>query len=94
MPQALDFDSNVYLSVALSPGSSLLSTPANLVHVHPHLAHHGQVGALSDVQLYSIPKPNWGNIHEEVLSSIRSRAGVVRVDIVQEPRTRSKRDEL
>ncbi len=94
MPQALNHNSNAYIAVTLAPGSSYLSVPAGLTVSHPSLAYQGPVGALPDVQLYSIPKPDWEHIHEEVLSTVRSREGVVRVDIVQEARQRSKRDEL
>ncbi|KAF9441914.1 hypothetical protein P691DRAFT_521163 [Macrolepiota fuliginosa MF-IS2] len=94
MPQALDYNLNVYLAVTISSGSPLSSAPASLINAHPLLNHDGQVGALPDVQLYSIPKPNWDNIHEEVLGALRAREGIVRVDILQAPRQRSKRDEL
>ncbi|KAJ3570001.1 hypothetical protein NP233_g4691 [Leucocoprinus birnbaumii] len=94
MPQALDFTSNVYLSITLSSSSSLFSSPSSLASTSSSLTYQGPVGSLPDVQLYSIPKPNWGNIQEEVLSDIRGREGVVRVDIVQPPRQRKKRDEL
>lgn len=94
MPQSLDHNANVYLSVTLSSGSSLFAAPANLAGAHSQLTHQGPVGALPDVQLYSIPRPNWDNIHEDLLRSIREREGVVRVDIVQAPRQRAKRDEL
>lgn len=94
MPQALDHNANVYLAVTLSSGSPYFSTPANLVSANPLLAHQGPAGALPDVHLYSIPKPDWENIHEEVLSALREREGVVRVDLIQAPRQRSKRDEL
>ncbi|KXN82229.1 hypothetical protein AN958_02920 [Leucoagaricus sp. SymC.cos] len=90
MAQALDHNTNVYLSVTLATGSSLFSTPSSLAGTHSLLRHQGPVGALPDVQLYSIPKPDWDNIHEE--SAVKKREGVVRVDVVQPPRQRSRRD--
>jgi hypothetical protein len=97
MPQVLDHAANIYLSVTLSKSSSLFSTPSALSTSHSLLTYQGQVGSLSDVQLYSVPRgqPNWNNIQDEVLKGIREREGVVRVDIVQPPKQRSKRsDEL
>ncbi|KAF7762152.1 hypothetical protein Agabi119p4_8745 [Agaricus bisporus var. burnettii] len=100
MPQILDHASNIYLSITLSPSSPLFSTPSALsTGSHSLLTYQGQVGALSDVQLYSIPRgglePNWDSIQEDVLRGIREREGVVRVDIVQPPKQRAKRgDEL
>jgi hypothetical protein len=97
MPQVLDHAANIYLSVTLSPASSLFSRPSALSVGHSLLTYQGQVGSLSDVQLYSVPRgqPNWNAIQDEVLKGIREREGVVRVDIVQPPKQRSKRgDEL
>jgi hypothetical protein len=95
MPQTLDHSANVYLTVALSPGLSLSSGPSDLAVVHPSLNHRGlAVDTIPDIQLYSVPKPQWEDIHADVLKSIREREGVVRVDVVQPPRQRSKRDEL
>jgi len=91
MPQVLDFDSNVYLSVTLSSGTSFFSAPSSLTGIHSSLVYQGQIGALPDVQLYSIPK---SNRIEEVLNMLRAKEGVVRVDIVQTPQKRPKRDEV
>lgn len=92
MPQVLDFDSNVYLSITLSSGTSFFSAPSSLAGIHSSLVYQGQIGALPDVQLYSIPKSN--RIQEEVLNMLRAKEGVVRADIVQTPQKRPKRGEV
>lgn len=91
----LNYDINTYLAVTLSPTSSFFNHPAQIAQVHPAVAHIGQVGALEDVQLFSVPKLEWESVGEEVMRKLKGLSGVGRVD-VQKLEARSKRggDEL
>ncbi len=93
--QGLNYNTNTYLAVTLSPGSQYLQSPASLVESHSSLVHVGNVGQLEDVQLYSVPKAVWQREEADILEILKELQGVSRVD-VQIPRTRSKRggDEL
>jgi len=93
--QGLNYNTNTYLAVTLSPGSQYLQRPASLVERHSSLVHVGNVGQLEDVQLYSVPKAVWQREEEDILEILKELQGVSRVD-VQIPQTRSKRggDEL
>ncbi|KAJ7288080.1 hypothetical protein C8J57DRAFT_1278992 [Mycena rebaudengoi] len=90
----LNYAANTYLAVTLPASSLYLQAPASLGLVHPAVAHVGQVGELSDVQLLSIPKQEWDvdAVREQILSSFKD---IGRVD-VQVPKQRAKRgdDEL
>ncbi|KAK7048570.1 p-loop containing nucleoside triphosphate hydrolase protein [Favolaschia claudopus] len=91
----LNHAANIYLAVTLPPASSYLQQPASLGLLHPAAAHVGQVGAMPDVQLVSVPKEEWEISEakrEEILAAFRA---VGRVD-VQAPKQRAKRggDEL
>lgn len=91
---SLNYDENVYLSVALSPSSPFYEKPSDLASSHPFVNHVGMVGQLKDVQLFSVPKPQWDSSHEDILSFLKGGQGVQRVD-VQSLKQRSKRsDEL
>lgn len=95
MALALNYAVNTYIAVTLPPASSYLQTPASLGLVHPAVAHVGQVGAMPDVQLVSVPKQEWEvseTARGEILAAFKA---IGKVDI-QEPKQRTKRggDEL
>lgn len=89
----VDYSANTYIAVTLSPSSIFQQDPASLSMVHPALTHIGQVGALQDVQLLSVPNGDWNSVKDDVLGRLGGQSGVVRVD-VQQQKTRAKRDEL
>ncbi|KAJ7131717.1 hypothetical protein C8R43DRAFT_657942 [Mycena crocata] len=89
----LNYTANTYLAVTLPPASSYFQAPTSLAQVHPAAAHVGQVGAMPDVQLVSVPKQEWEvseTLRAEILAAFKA---VGKVD-VQEPKQRAKRDEL
>ncbi|KAK7038054.1 p-loop containing nucleoside triphosphate hydrolase protein [Favolaschia claudopus] len=91
----LNYAANTYLAVTLPSASSYLHQPASLALLHPAAAHVGQLDAMADVQLVSVPKDEWEMSEakrEEILAAFEA---VGRVD-VQEPKQRAKRggDEL
>ncbi|KDQ59795.1 hypothetical protein JAAARDRAFT_633082 [Jaapia argillacea MUCL 33604] len=94
-PLQLDFASNTYLAVTLSRSSPYYQSPAGLA-THPSVTHIGPVGALPDVQLFSVPNGEWVTDGDAVVRSLDlRREGVVRVDLQSPPRARAKRgDEL
>lgn len=89
-PHNLNYDSNIYLAVTLSPSAHLLQNP-ELLAVHPSLTHIGPVGHLKDVQLLSVPQGSWSRVQSDVLSALNSMEGVKRVDVQDAPRLRVKR---
>jgi hypothetical protein len=93
--QALNYDSNTYLALTLSPHSLYISSPSAVLQAHPALTYVGQVGQLADVQLYGVPKAVWQQESESIMNLLKSLEGVDSVD-VQSLRTRPKRggDEL
>lgn len=93
MPPKLDHNANIYLAVSLPSGSSYLTQPQSLAQTHHLLNHVGQVGQLEDIHMYSVPKDEWEQNQEEVLSLLKAQDGVGRVD-VQSLAPRAKRDEL
>ncbi|KAK0441383.1 hypothetical protein EV421DRAFT_1711764 [Armillaria borealis] len=88
-----NYDANTYLTVTLAPNSPYNKSPEALSTIHPLITHVGQVGALDDVQMLSVPKQEWTQRGEEVLASLKAAQGIHRVD-VQSLRQRPKRDEL
>ncbi|KAI0085930.1 hypothetical protein BDY19DRAFT_386052 [Irpex rosettiformis] len=88
---AQDYNSYVYLTVTVSPNSSLYQNPTQLAS-HPALTYIGQVGQLRDVQLLSAPRDGWSRVEGDVISSLNGLDGVRRVDVQQSPHTRTKRD--
>jgi hypothetical protein len=86
-------NSNIYLAVTLARTSPFNTNPSGLSAFHPAVNHVGNVGQLSDVQLFSVPKVEWDSQQQNILSFLKGSEGVQRVD-VQSPKTRSKRDEL
>ncbi|EJD46241.1 hypothetical protein AURDEDRAFT_22872, partial [Auricularia subglabra TFB-10046 SS5] len=91
-PSAMDYNSNTYLAVTVSPSSPYISNPASLADVHSQLQYVGKVGELADVQLFSVPKSEWETVQAAVQQALKGVAGVQSVD-VQVPKQRAKRDE-
>ncbi|KAJ7069572.1 hypothetical protein C8F01DRAFT_977204 [Mycena amicta] len=90
----LNYYANTYLAITIPASSSYMHSPASLQKLHPAATYVGQVGAMTDVQLVSIPKAQWesSDTRAEILEAFKA-AG--KVDI-QEPKQRAKRgpDEL
>ncbi|KAL5533505.1 hypothetical protein ACEPAF_5281 [Sanghuangporus sanghuang] len=96
MPLSLDYNSNVYLAVSLTPTSILKSTPIQLNSYPSIVEDLGSMDNLPDVKLLSIPKDDWSNVGEDILKALRDdRVNILRVD-EQKPKLRAKRggDEL
>ncbi|KAH9483534.1 hypothetical protein JR316_0003002 [Psilocybe cubensis] len=95
MPHQLNHDTHGYLAVTFSPNSSFLNAPSSLINAYPGLQYQGQVGELSDVHLYSMPKDIWLSARDDVLGGLKKDGDVVYVE-EQVPRQRVKRggDEL
>ncbi|KAF7298829.1 hypothetical protein MIND_00830500 [Mycena indigotica] len=89
----LNYAAHTYLALTLPPSSSYLQTPSTLAQIHPAAAYVGQVGAMADVQLVSIPKAQWESSEAARTEIMEAFTAVGRVD-VQEPKQRAKRDEL
>ena len=99
MPQALDYASNVYLAVSLTPSSAYLT---NAIQLNPtsftnvNINDLGTVGSLPDVKLLSVPKEEWETVGEDILRALKQdKENVVTVEL-QVPKQRVKRggDEL
>ena len=101
MPHEMNHDTHTYVAITLSASSPFLSSPGTLASAHPGLglAYQGQVGQLSDVHLYSIPKAEGrrsvGEVEEVLVRDLQGSDGVLHVEI-QAPRQRARRggDEL
>lgn len=95
MPQHLDYASNVYLAVSLTPSSTYTSTPISLAN-YPSVSSIGNVGELQDVKLLSIPKDEWNTAGEDIMDALKGDKENILQVFVQEPKTRKKRggDEL
>jgi hypothetical protein len=95
-PKVLNFDANAYISVTLDPSAASFGSPATLAAGHNAVEYVGPVGQLADVQLVSVPKDQWPAAQADVLGWLKSRPGVVHVEVQGPPRTRAKRggDEL
>jgi len=89
----MSLDSNIYLAVTLARTSPFYANPSGLLVYQFAVNYVGNVGQLSDVQLFSVPKVVWDSRQQDILSFLKGSEGVQRVD-VQSPKTRSKRDEL
>jgi hypothetical protein len=91
----MDHASNAYFAVTFAPSSNYLATPASLASLQPTLSYVGQVGALTDVHLYSAPK----NEGDQVAAFLNERRGgsegIIDIEL-QIPKRRAKRggDEL
>lgn len=86
----LDFTSNVYLTV-----TALRASQALLASVHPAVSYVGTVGSLEDVHIVSVAKSQWSGNDSDIFGRLNGVAGVVGVEVQQEPRRRAKRgDEL
>jgi len=97
-PPHLDFSSNAYLTVYLTPSSIYLSDPSLLSTIHPALCHVGPVGVMKDVQILSVPKSDWtrNNQQDGILQALHENVGkgIQRVEVQEEPKQRARRDEL
>ena len=93
--QPLDHIANAYLAISLSPSSLYYHNPSALSIAHPSIAYVGQVGQMTDTQLFSIPRQEWDQAQRDILGSLTAQEGVTRVD-VQSLQQRAKRggDEL
>jgi len=87
-PPTLDYNANAYIAVTTSPS---LQNPSQLST--SVLKYVGPVGALDDVYLFSVPKPDWPALKDATLNYLRKTSGVVNIE-VQEPRARAKRTEF
>ncbi|KAJ7585164.1 hypothetical protein C8J56DRAFT_950045 [Mycena floridula] len=87
----MDHTANIYIAVTLSSTSPYFSDPGALVS--PPMKHEGQVGQLKEVQLVSVPKSEWDEKSEDILSFLKAKDGVSNVE-VQVLKQRAKRDEL
>ncbi|KAF9032924.1 hypothetical protein BJ165DRAFT_1357548 [Panaeolus papilionaceus] len=98
-PIAMDHSAHSYIAVTLAPNSPYFSNPASLTALHPALTYDGQVGALDDTHLYSVPKGEGDSaLHErdDVLGVLEERGpagGIIHVELQQLQR-RARRDEL
>ncbi|KAJ7244981.1 hypothetical protein B0H12DRAFT_793120 [Mycena haematopus] len=91
----LNYAANTYLAVTLPSSSSYLQAPASLALLHPAVAHVGQLDAMPDVQIVSVPKDEWEISEAKRAEILAAFKAVGRVDI-QQPKQRTKRggDEL
>ena len=86
----LDFTANVYLTVT-APRAS----PVTLASAHPAVSYVGTVGSLEDVHVVGVAKSQWSGNESDIMGRLKDVAGVVGVEVEQEPRRRAKRgDEL
>ncbi|KAI0781529.1 hypothetical protein BD413DRAFT_506018 [Trametes elegans] len=91
---ARNHEENVFLTVTLDPTSALYNNPDGLA-VDPLIQRLGRVGELQDVQLLSVPRPNWPGVQGAILDALNALPGVLRVDVLEKPKLRTKRgDEL
>lgn len=89
----LNFGLNTYLTVYLSPSSQFLSEPASLGLIHPDLSHVSSLGVMRDVQILSAPKDI---ALEDIMAALQAKSeeGITKIEILKEPRQRTKRDEF
>lgn len=92
MPHAMNHLTHTYLSVSLADNSPFFFTPGALSSIYPSMEYQGQVGELSDIHLYRIPKEDWSNSGDYIMNHLRGTDGVVHVQ-VQAPRQRVRRGE-
>ena len=90
MTTALDYSTNVYLAVSLTPTSIYHNTPVQIASF-PSVSQVGNVGALVDVLLLAVPKTDWASGGEDILKTLKEdKENVMRVD-VQETKRRVKK---
>lgn len=90
----VDYAANTYIAVTLAADSPYFQNPGS-ISSHPSLAslpvHHvGKVGALDDVQLFSVPKTTWEHVQDQVIATLKELDSVKGVE-VQVPKQRAKR---
>ncbi|KIO32535.1 hypothetical protein M407DRAFT_241417 [Tulasnella calospora MUT 4182] len=95
---SMDYTLNTYLAVTLAPASPYFSAPANLVSAQVvqsapfQLVYVGNVGALQDTHLYSIPKSQYEQVKDQVYAVLGTlKPNHIRSIDVQVPRQRAKR---
>ncbi|KIJ32420.1 hypothetical protein M422DRAFT_783421 [Sphaerobolus stellatus SS14] len=95
-PPRLDFTSNAYLTIYLSPSSTYLADLASLSYIHPALSYVGPVGVMKDVQILGVQKPEWNQAQDDILIALRGKLGegIERVEVQEEPKPRTKRNEF
>ena len=90
MTTALDYSTNVYLAVSLTPTSIYHNTPVQIASF-PSVSQVGNVGALADVLLLAVSKTDWASGGENILKTLKEdKENVMRVD-VQEAKRRVKK---
>lgn len=92
----MDYTLNTYLAITLAPASPYFSSPANLVAAVRdapfQLVYVGNVGALQDTHLYSIPKSQYEQVKNQVFSALDTlKPNHIRSIDIQVPRQRAKR---
>jgi hypothetical protein len=85
--QPFDYTHNAYLAVTLSFPPNQPQTLAQ--DLHPSATYVHQVGELSDVHLFAVPK----EMKDEVVDALKGSVGVKMVEVVEEEarRVRVKR---
>ena len=86
----MDYENNTYLAVTLDSSSPFKDAPQTLSSLHPSIVHEGQVGALEDVRLVSVPKEAWAQHGGTIVTLLRGAQGVKGVN-VQALKQRTKR---
>jgi hypothetical protein len=92
-PRDLAYDTHTYLSIILAKSSPYFTDPKALADEVPGITHVGQLGALDDVHIYSVPRDQWGEFETaKKMEALRDVDGVLNVSL-QVPTQRRKRDE-
>lgn len=90
----MDTSTNTYVALILNPNSPYISNPTSITShtslINLQMRHVGNVGALDDTHLFSIPKNVWEQVQEQVMATLKGIEGVDNVQ-VQVPRQRAKR---
>ena len=92
VPPQFDFSSNTYVTVYLRSSSSYLADPQSISTIHPALTHVGPVGMMRDVQILSVPVPEWGRVSGEVLALLSSKPDIEKIEVQGAPKVRVKRE--
>jgi hypothetical protein len=90
MPHYLDHNTYTYIAVTLSQDSPYHAEPSGLAERH-HLSYIGPVGELLDTQLVAVPRAQWHAEETDILGWLKSRSGVLDVQVQAAPKSRTKR---
>ena len=94
-PPALSYDTHIYLTLTLKPDTPLFHDPRSLQSrsLPVGVTHVAQIGELQDSHIYQIdgPKSEFERVKAQVLASLREQQGVVKVEVMPEPKMRVKR---